>query len=316
MILAERGYELESQLERLHGYLSEPPGALTNAAALSAAAAAASQGSGSAPGSRSGSGSGSGNRRTARGAGPGKEDIDARSGALEHGYHGPVLDAFLGSDEEGGTPRRHRREDEGGDGVGVDVGGGDPDRDEGLSSGARADDVAVPGTAAAKPRAAAPSDSLHQGQHDDGDLLDRDGVGTPEPMPLPVNTTQTAGEAALSVAAGAAAASPTASTGAALSATEAETGERRGGRARALMTAPGVDAASGVRGWRRRRVKNGGGGGGEGGGEGDDDGAGASTVTVVQDVLSVLFGWDVSGRRKGAGGGGRESSSGTGVMFA
>ena len=321
MVLADRGYELESQLERLSGYLSEPPGALTIAANTIAAntttaAAAAAQ--------DSGNDSGSGSKRT--GAPPGKEDIDAHSSALEHGYHGPVLDAFLGSDEEGGTPRRHRRDDDasggsgsGGDGGDGGGGGGDDDHDEGLAA------VALETS----------SDSVEEGRNVGEEILDRDGGVILEPMPLPSdNPTETAGNSTPSVASGtaeaaspaaaarAAAAPEVAGAGAANSATEAETGERRGGRARALMTAPGVDAASGVRGWRRRRVKaggggGGGGGGGEGAGDDHDEGDAGNKVTVVQDVLSVLFGWDVPKRsRGGAGGGGRGLNSGNGVMFA
>lgn len=102
-------------------------------------------------------------------------------------------------------------------------------------------------------------------------------------------------------------------------------GELREGRARALLSAPGVDAATGVRGWKRG---GGGGGGAEGnGGSGGGGGANAKKVSVVQDVLSVMFGWEVStaAEKKAARGGGGDlgragpggvSGGGAGVMFA
>lgn len=94
--------------------------------------------------------------------------------------------------------------------------------------------------------------------------------------------------------------------------------EEREGRARALLSSPGVDATDGVRGWRRKR-----------GGRRDDEGADSlPKVSVMQDVLSVVFGWDVGsgrashndvlggGRRgKGAAAAGRGPPGST-VMFA
>lgn len=98
-------------------------------------------------------------------------------------------------------------------------------------------------------------------------------------------------------------------------------GGKREGRARALLSAPGVDAASGVRGWRRRN------GAGSATGDGSDGGAGAGAggahkVSIVQDVLSVLFGWEVSSaadKKAAIGGaepGARSGGGEAGVMFA
>lgn len=82
----------------------------------------------------------------------------------------------------------------------------------------------------------------------------------------------------------------------------------REGRARALLNAPSVDAEGGVRGWRRSPG-------------GVDQ---PPKVTIMQDVMSVLFGWEAFTGGKGSreGNRGEEAAvmagnrNGAGIMFA
>lgn len=290
-VLDDKGDELRSQLGRLEGYLRQPREELLNG---NSGATVAGSSVACLP--------------------AGKEDIDAGTAALEHDYHGPVLDAFLGGEEEGGTPARSRdgdreHRDESEDRILAPLGDFIA-----AAGGVVADATADPG--AVVPEVWAGGDSGTRG------ALEELGHGEKQASPATgpsasgvANSEQEGSDVVMRTAAAAASvgAAEMAHTGAPAS-SGGEAGEGKGGRkvrARALLSAPGVDAARGVKGWRRQRGR----GSGEGAGVADED---PKKVSVVQDVLSVLFGWEVAAGDKGGRVGGNMAGkgAGAGVMFA
>lgn len=336
IVQAEQGDELRNQVGKLNRYLLQPPGPPAR----------------DATGYRSRENSDSSHWES-RAPHEG-EDIDSLAAALERDYQGPVLDAFLGGEEEGGTPIKHYA----GDGVSPGL---DPDIDQDFDygrledgrdpsasnhsvmsssapdSGVSADEgdssahasvqretpaAIIPPTSAKVVSARTPAPLFLEDLDDDDEGIrgrDTDGGGVFAELPASARMA-IPGAVARPSATAATMADTEDSTGTA-SATEGEStvGGKRDGRARALLSAPGVDAASGVRGWRRQRGRR----------TGDRDGTGqkgsdTKEVSVVQDVLSVLFGWDVSARGKRDGGsGGKAARQGgvrpeerSGVMYA
>lgn len=343
VVLDGRGNELRSQFERLQGYLHEPAG--------------------------------NGGRPVIM-QGPGKEDVEAFMAAtnLEDAYRGPELDAFLGSEEEGGSPEQGRRmRDEGlrreGEFGDRQVGGSE-EGTGGRRVGEGGREVVEQGLSLAL--SAAPILKEMHAEHAEGDEAGQGAVQGRQQQQWPVESKDN--EAfPLSVGTGAAeqqqqqqyqypAPSPASSRDsrpevapqggerklplvvpspppAANGQSEREfdqsqqdltsqsqeqggsdsedvgfSAEEREGRARALLNAPGVDAASGVRGWRRQRV----------GGHRDDE----PKLSIMQDVLSAVFGWQVASGKGPRGHGvvgrrrsGREAMAGRGpsgssVMYA
>ncbi|CAM9362366.1 unnamed protein product, partial [Ectocarpus sp. 8 AP-2014] len=261
IVLHEAGNELFAQLDRLNGYLREPPGAALLA-----------------------------NGEPPRAAN--KEDIDDDDITLERGhYHsGPVPSG----NEEGNT--LELRSIDGGEDERSEENMTQPHAPPDEDSLAPAEEVAAEGSAAGStsPR----QEGGGGGGHEEGG--EGEGPVFVRPQELPearVFDSSDAGEVqppspANPVGEGSAAATEESDTAG---------GSGREGRARALLNARGVDTGS--------RARN------------------AKKVTVVQDVLSVLFGWEVSSdaERKAArgeleelGSGGNSGGSGgmAGVMFA
>lgn len=307
IILDDNGHELKNQLERLRGYLAEPRGA-------SLAKGTTTGGGKSKPGS-------SANRMPPPAR---KEDIGDVPELTT--YHGSVLDAFLGGEEEGGTPPQSGSSDRS-DRRGPRA---PPDSDGGIIAVARSSApfeaearAAVQAKAGVSPTAAAGSEAW-DGY---GGVGYRDGFVSPG---VPTKTSVSGAAATESTVAmrenqqeldvseavhvGAeedTVAQQHRSDSGGAERVNPGNSEGRERRVRTLMSAPGVDAASGLRGWRRRRDVDG------------ADGASLKKVTIVQDVLSVLFGWEVAGGGKEvaapntAGKGvGRGGKSGASVMFA
>eukprot|EP00903_Cladosiphon_okamuranus_P016529 g15249.t1 len=311
IVLTESGDELFSQLDRLHGYLREPPGAalLTNADSSSLQPPSAAN----------------------------KEDVDDDAAAAGYYHHGPVLGARQGGEgEEDGVAglresgASHARSESGGESSASGGGGGGGGEAQGSGFRAPVDEH----TEAVAARSAPSQDHYYEEGSTQQQQQQQQQQEQPQPQQGVGEGDSEGGAGAPESSVGAAEASESddprgdtdassedsAAGSSALSETEdsdatggGPVGGKREGRARALLSAPGVDAASGVRGWRRRN----GAGGGPNGGVG-----GQQKVTIVQDVLSVLFGWEVSsaadkkaalgGAQPGAGSGG----AGAGVMFA
>ncbi|CAN0230033.1 unnamed protein product, partial [Ectocarpus fasciculatus] len=259
IVLHEAGNELFAQLDRLNGYLREPPGAALLA-----------------------------NGEPPRAAN--KEDIDDRDITLEHGhYHsGPVP-----SGNEEGAPLEVRSTD-GGEDEGSEENRSHPQAPPDEDRLAPAEDVAAEGSAAGdtSPRQEGGGGGDEEGGEGDGPVFVRpralpeagvfDSGAVEVHPPSPANPVEEGSTAATEES-------------------DVGGGSDREGRARALLNARGVDTRS-----RARSTKK---------------------VTVVQDVLSVLFGWEVSsdaekkaarGELEELGSGGNSGGSGGrgGVMFA
>ncbi|CAM9574465.1 unnamed protein product [Ectocarpus sp. 6 AP-2014] len=252
IVLHEAGNELFAQLDRLNGYLREPPGAALLA-----------------------------NGEPPRAAN--KEDIDDDDITLERGhYHsGPVPSG----NEEGNT--LELRSINGGEDERSEENMTQPHAPPDEDSLAPAEEVAAEGSAAGStsPRQeGGGGGGLEEGGEGEGPVFVR-------PQELP--------EAGVFDSSDAGEVQPPSPAATEESDTAGGSGRER--RARALLNARGVDTKS--------RARN------------------AKKVTVVQDVLSVLFGWEVSSdaERKAArgeleemGSGGNSGGSGgmAGVMFA
>ena len=281
VILTDNGNELRSQLERLEGYLGQPKGALNGSTA--------SARKGATP--------------------PGKEDVDALPAPVEYN-HGPELDACVNSDEEGDPPVVA---------AGVKCRGDDAKGQCALAA------AAAPAPAAPVAPATPFGISLtERGEADEGAGEKDNAVSSGrvasanEPLPS-VNEMETARRFAAVEATVAEKAGETSEKDKTppASASETKGGVTREGRARALLLAPGVDAEDGVRGWRRPR--RGVAVDGSGGRSGEDEHQQPPKVTVMQDVMSALFGWRVSaGARRGGGeiSGIGGNSNAAGIIFA
>ncbi|CAM9162688.1 unnamed protein product [Ectocarpus sp. 4 AP-2014] len=261
IVLHEAGNELFAQLDRLNGYLREPPGASLFA-----------------------------NGEPPRAAN--KEDIDDDDMTVERGhYHrGPVPS---GNEEE--NTLELRRSIDGGEDEGSEENMTQPHAPPDEDTVFPAEEVAAEGSGAGS------TSPGQEGGGDDGHEEGGEGVSPvfvrPQELPEAGVFDSDAGEVqppspANPVGEGSMAATEESDTA---------VGSGREGRARALLNARGVDTRS-----RARNTKK---------------------VTVVQDVLSVLFGWEVSSdaERKAARGGLEEMGSGgnsggsggmAGVMFA
>lgn len=219
---------------------------------------------------------------------PGKEDVDASSASLEYGYRGPELDACLNSDDEGDSsdvlPDGHNVKGSQAPTV--------------LAAAIGADTTAVsPNNVETE----APA-SVGVSNTEKSDDVERGGgvAAVTESSSSEKTPTATVEEPAEAVASRTTSASDT------------EGGVGREERAKALLNAPGVDAEDGVRGWRRspsgRNVEV----------------EQPPKVTIMQDVMSVLFGWESFAGGKGSrgGNGGEETAvmsgkrNGAGIMFA